>query len=594
MKLWRIFQFKSIHTNIAFAFSIIILCTTLILSVTSYRLSADAVTENSLGYTTELIEQVNTNIQTYVSNMESISAQAIGHIALSLQNSDDIGQPAKSKQISEYFRSIVASRTDIVSIVYISSKGVIVSDRESPSFKPLDELINQEWFKRAKAVKGKVSLSSSHVQSIYKKDYKWVVSMSQLLSVNADNEVDRGNGVLLVDLNYNVITNLCNQIHLGKKGYIFILDSEGEIVYHPEQQNIYNHLKSEAISTIFNSENNTIKTGAANENKIYTIRTASFGWKIVGVSYPDELVGKKHKMQASAAAWGLFSLIVGLGFSILISLAVTKPLKKLGIHMKQVETGDFDTRVTIDSTNEIGKLSRTFNMMIGKIKGLMQQIMDEQEMKRVSELKALQAQIHPHFLYNTLDSIIWMAEMGKVEKVVEMTSALSKLLRTSISKGDELIPISVELDHIQSYLTIQKIRYRDKFTFSIDIEPDIVDCLILRVVLQPLIENAIYHGMKSRVDKGLIQVTGRKVDGIIELKVIDDGPGMESSKAMNLLERSITETEGGKSVGLHNVNQRIQLYFGKPYGLSFESELEEVTTVTIRIPILMQEAIKDE
>ncbi|QGQ98989.1 sensor histidine kinase [Paenibacillus psychroresistens] len=592
MKIWRIFQFKSIHTNIAFAFSIIILCTTLILSVTSYRLSADAVTENSLEYTAELIEQVNTNIQTYVGNMESISAQAIGHIALSMQNSDDIGQPSTNKQISEYFRSIVASRLDIVSIVYINSKGVVVSDRETPAFKPYNELISQEWFKEAKEAKGKVSLSSSHVQSIYKKDYKWVVSMSQLLPAGTKVKGEQADGVLLVDLNYNVITDLCKQIHLGKKGYIFILDSEGEIVYHPEQQNIYNHLKTEAITTIFNSADSTIKTGKTNENKIYTIRTASFGWKIVGVSYPDELVGKKQKMQTSAAAWGLFSLIIALGFSIIFSLTLTKPLKKLGAHMKQVETGDFDTRVTIESTNEIGKLSRTFNMMIGKIKDLMQQIMDEQEMKRVSELKALQAQIHPHFLYNTLDSIIWMAEMGKVEKVVEMTSALSKLLRTSISKGDELIPISVELDHIQSYLTIQKIRYRDKFTFTIDIDPDIIECLILRVVLQPLIENAIYHGMKARADKGFIQVTGRKVDGIIELKVMDDGPGMDPEKAHNLLLRS--PSEGGKSMGLQNVNQRITLFFGKAYGLTFESELEEGTTVTIRIPILMQEVSEGE
>jgi two-component system sensor histidine kinase YesM len=298
-------------------------------------------------------------------------------------------------------------------------------------------------------------------------------------------------------------------------------------------------------------------------------------------------VGNKHKMQASAVAWGLLSLIIALGCSILISLTLTRPLKKLGAHMKQVEKGDFDTRVTIESANEIGKLSKTFNMMIGKIRGLMQQILEEQQMKRVSELKALQAQIHPHFLYNTLDSIIWMAEMGKVEKVVEMTSALSKLLRSSISKGDELIPISVELDHIQSYLTIQKIRYRDKFTFTIDMEPDIMECLILRVVLQPLIENAIYHGMKSKVVRGCIQVIGRKVDDMIELKIIDDGPGMEQAKSRALLQRS--PSEGGKGIGLYNVNERIQLYFGKPYGLTFESELEEGTTVTIRIPILLQE-----
>jgi two-component system sensor histidine kinase YesM len=257
--------------------------------------------------------------------------------------------------------------------------------------------------------------------------------------------------------------------------------------------------------------------------------------------------------------------------------------------MKQVEKGHFDIRVDIESTNEIGKLARTFNLMIGRIRELMNQIVEEQEKKRISELKALQAQIQPHFLYNTLDSIIWMAEVGKMENVVIMTSALAKLLRSSISKGEELVPLSVELEHVENYLTIQSIRYRNKFTYSIQVDEAILSCKILKIVLQPLVENAVYHGMKHKSDPGHIRITGRKQGSVIEIKVADDGLGIEPGRLEMLLAKGKRPEEVKKSLGLQNINDRIQLYFGEQYGLTVESEPEEGTTVTLRIPELNSE-----
>lgn len=585
MKFRSPLQFKSIHTSFAIAFSCLILCTTVILSFTSYQLSADAVTENSRDYTTELINQVNINIETYIENMESISTLALSNDNLKryLSNPNTAEKDQLSKQVSSFFQSIVESRNDIASIMFVDSSGEAVSDRSDAQVKSYPELSGQEWYKQAIEAQGRVVISSSHVQHIYQKEYRWVVSISRQLDL--DKNTTSSSGVLLVDLNYNVINDLAKQIRLGQRGYVFIVDPLGNLIYHPQQQIIYTALKSEEIPMILSSPDGSIVAGKGSDSKIYTIRTNRYGWKVVGTTYADELIVNKKEIQFNSALWGIICLIIALAISILLSYTLTKPIKRLDAHMKKAEKGDFDNRVEIESSNEIGKLSRTFNLMIGKIKDLMNQIVEEQEMKRISELKALQAQIQPHFLYNTLDSIIWMAETGKMDEVVEMTSALSKLLRSSISKGEELIPIAVELEHIHNYLTIQNIRYRNKFTYSIDVDPSIHECKILKIILQPLVENAIYHGIKHMAGVSHIQITGRRYEGYIEIQVSDDGIGMNDEQLRYLISR-INMTEGVKGVGIHNVNHRIKLYFGRSYGLTFESELEEGTTVTVRIPEL--------
>lgn len=478
---------------------------------------------NSVAYTSQLIEQVKLNIENYISNMESIAALVLTSSDLERYvKGSSSGQEGKVKDkqlASQYLRSVVQSRTDISSIVYASSEGITVSDRLDAVLKPLPELIAQEWYQQA-LNQTEVAVSSSHVQHLFQDEYRWVVSISRKLSDTfSEMEADR-QGVLLVDLNYSVINNLCKQIELGKRGYVFIVDPSGSLVYHPQQQLIYSQLKFEQLETVLGIKSGSVTVNTGNEQKLYTVDTTSFGWKIVGVTYPDDLVANKQQMQGTAALWGAVSLIFAMAISVLLSYALTKPLKNLEINMKKAERGEFDIRVEIESTNEIGKLARTFNLMIMKIKELMSQIVMEQEMKRVSELKALQAQIKPHFLYNTLDSIIWMAETGKMEEVVEMTSSLSKLLRSTIGEGEELIPIARELEHIRHYLTIQNMRYRHKFTYSIEVDEDILECSILKLVLQPLVENAIYHGIKHNPEQGHILIRGKKSKTILPFRLL--------------------------------------------------------------------------
>jgi len=591
MRLMTWFKRRSIHANIAIAFSCLILCTTAILSYSSYRLSSHAVTRSSVQKTSQLVEQVKTNVQTYIGNMESIaslvmSSRDVMRFVDATREEREADESLK-RGASQYLRSVVESREDIASILYVNKEGEFVSDQLLAVMKSKSEWMQQDWYRLALASDTEI-VSPSHVQHVFEDQYRWVVSISRKLPAGARS----GEGVLLVDLNYNVINDLCRQIELGQRGYIFIASPSGELVYHPQQQLIHSELKSERIQTVLGMQNGSVQLDDQDDGKIYTVATTSFGWKIVAVTFPDELIENKRQMQMYAALWGFVCLIIALSISIVLSYALTKPLKNLEMHMKQAERGNFDIRVDIEGTNEIGKLARTFNLMISRIKELMNQIVQEQEMKRRSELKALQSQIQPHFLYNTLDSIIWMAESGKVDDVVEMTTALSRLLRLSISKGEELVPIAAELEHIRSYLTIQSRRYRKKFTYAIEVDESILGAPILKLVLQPIVENAIYHGIKPMPDPGHIRIRGWREGNSIVIKIEDDGEGMDPERLRTIL----TEKQAGsgsKGVGVANVHDRIQLYFGHGYGLHYESEREEGTVVTLKIPHIRERGKDD-
>lgn len=254
--------------------------------------------------------------------------------------------------------------------------------------------------------------------------------------------------------------------------------------------------------------------------------------------------------------------------------------------MKRAQEGQLERAlVEVHDEAELGSLAETFNGMIVTIEQLMKQNSYEQKQKRISELKALQAQINPHFLYNTLDSIIWMAEDGQTDDVVLMTSSLAKLLRQSISNEKEFVTIREEIDYIRHYLIIQKMRYKDKLTYEINIDPDIQFCDILKLVVQPLVENAIYHGIKYKDGIGFIQVVGYRINEDICLEVIDNGAGITPEKLEHLFEPNCSHPKKN-GVGIINVQERLRMQYGEPYGLYYESRPSEGTRVKILIPYI--------
>ena len=274
----------------------------------------------------------------------------------------------------------------------------------------------------------------------------------------------------------------------------------------------------------------------------------------------------------------------------LISASIYVPIQKLHDVTTTITRNDLQALVTNENVNEITELGISFNIMIGKIRELLDSKVKEQENLQKAELKALQAQINPHFLYNTLDTIVWMAETNKTDQVIEIVRALSSFFRIALSKGKDWIPIGQEIEHVRSYLHIQRIRYRDILDYEVDIDDDILDGTILKLTLQPLTENALYHGIKNKRNGGKIWVRAKKTNhNLVTLTVQDNGIGLTPYKLAKIQERLKAEfldvSQPEEGFGLVNVNKRIQLYYGNQYGLSIESQYQEGTLVTVTIPL---------
>ncbi|MEA3337206.1 MAG: sensor histidine kinase [Chloroflexota bacterium] len=341
-------------------------------------------------------------------------------------------------------------------------------------------------------------------------------------------------------------------------------------------------------------------TVAENENVLENVRGVS---DVVEESVQEYMLFEVNRAeqnynqtQQRFIQWALVFLVLTLCVTVfsfvaawLISRNIYAPIKKLHDVTTTIAQNDLQVLMAGDNADEITELGMSFNIMIGRIRELLDAKVKEQENLKKSELRALQAQINPHFLYNTLDTIIWMAEARKTEEVVEIVGALSSFFRISLSKGEDWIPLRDEIQHVQSYLIIQKMRYRDILDYSIEVDPGILDCTVLKLMLQPLVENALYHGIKNRRAGGRIVVRGRRLDGDqIRLEVADDGAGFTSYKLTRVLEEieGDGETDGQREsgFGLGNVNRRVKLYYGRQYGVSIDSEYGVGTRAAILIP----------
>ncbi|MBE2237366.1 MAG: sensor histidine kinase [Caldilineaceae bacterium] len=300
-------------------------------------------------------------------------------------------------------------------------------------------------------------------------------------------------------------------------------------------------------------------------------------------------------LQAGLQQWiyaSVIGMLAAVAFSIVaawrISRSIYLPIKKLHDVTTTIAREDLEPLVTSDNVDEITELGMSFNILVGKVRQLVAAKVQEQENLQKAELRVLQAQINPHFLYNTLDTIIWMAESKRTAQVVELVRALSRFFRISLSKGKDWITVGEEFEHVSSYLAIQKIRYRDILDYQIDIDDAMLSATILKLMLQPLVENALYHGIKNKRTGGTIVVRGRcDGDALLHVAVTDNGMGMTPERlaeVRNSLTRDVLVTrEGG--YGLINVNQRIRLYYGQRYGLTLDSEYGAGTSVSLSIPL---------
>lgn len=576
-------KFSSIQSVIFATVAVLVLSAVVIVTGVSMKFTNTSIFENSSEYTHTIIQQMNQNIDSYIDYMENIAYLISSNEDVQDYLFDEKINNEGRYRILNQFQTILDSRSDIRNVGIISKNGRMLINDGSKSVNQDLDLNTQEWYATALEKPNGPILTSSHVQHIISGERPWVITLSR--GIRDRSGSGEKEGVFFIDLNYSAISELCDQSTVGTKGYAFILDAKGNIVYHPQQQQLYNELQTENISLIMDTDEDTVLTGTGNDGKLYSIsRSEKTGWTVVDCTNVKELLSKSRQAQSVYVLTAIILVIVALLFSRFMARSITLPIQKLRDSMKKVQEGDFSVSdVVVDSKNEIGSLTKSFDVMTHRIHELMEQNVHEQEEKRKSELKALQSQINPHFLYNTLDSIIWMAEGKKNEEVVLMTASLARLLRQSISNEDEVVPIANEVEYARGYLTIQKMRYKDKLEFQIEVDSSILYIPLIKLVLQPIIENAIYHGLKYKESKGLLIVKGFMKDGNAVLQVIDDGVGMDEETLAHIYDKHKVNYHSN-GVGVYNVQKRLKLYYGEDYGITYTSELGKGTTATITIP----------
>jgi len=283
-------------------------------------------------------------------------------------------------------------------------------------------------------------------------------------------------------------------------------------------------------------------------------------------------------------------MLLILFLSYFIPLSITKPIQKLSEVTDQVAKGDLSVRSDVKGGIEVNRLSSSLNSMIDKIDELLEQVTKEQTRLRKAEFQLLQSQINPHFLYNTLDAIMWLAEAGEQKKVVKMVGNLSEFFRTSLNQGKDIIPIREELLHVRSYLEIQQVRYQDILKYEIQVPRELEKCLIPKITIQPLVENALYHGIKNKRGSGRIIIRGEMQESFFVIRIEDNGIGISRERLLQVKEGILHKAPSEKDIyGLYNVNERIILNFGEKYGITIESEYGKGTIVSIILPYAKEE-----
>lgn len=468
---------------------------------------------------------------------------------------------------------------DVVGITLFDLAGNTVVGRE-PGVSYTGSIQNEAWFYQSILKENIFYFSSPHAQSIYQTNTEEIISVSKMVSYKKRGFLRQG--VLLIELNFEVLTRLAELTNLGPNGHLLIIDEEDTLIYNsaPELDISQNIIYPFAVSKFFGSHPISVD-GVAMMVNINTLDNTR--WRIVTVNNVNSIP------MAIATIWrllliiGLISLVVTIGVSIGVSSRITRPLKELRESMLKIEQGHFQTKLHISGQKELMVVAHAFNTMAEEIQVLMSRIVEEQRAKRKTELRSLQSQINPHFLYNTLDSIVWLAEHNRTEDVITMVTALARFFRISISRGKSIISVENEVAHITSYLVIQKIRYDQRFNYTIHIAPEIYPYSTMKLLLQPLVENAIEHGVHDETED--IKVTGHQEGENLIFEVTNTGYGLTEDQIQKI-DQAMRDDETLEGIGMKNVYRRIKLYYGDEADLRITSEPDSHTTVTLIIPAI--------
>ena len=546
-----------------------------------------------------VLAQVNLNLDSYLRNMMRVSDTVYYRV---IKNTD-LQREDMARELRDALDLLYAKdREVLVSLAVFDGSGSLVSAT------PLSELKNsvtpsrERWFTTAMERIENLHFSTPHVQNLFDDPdsrYHWVVSLSRHVELSRGGVMQ--SGVLLVDMSFSGIERICKEVSLSNgQGYLYLIDGNGEIIYHPRQQLIYAGLQEENNLTAAAYSDGTHRERFQSQRRQVTVKTVGYtGWKLVGVVPVETLRDNYSQLLLFAMFVVIFSIFLLVFVNLRLSEWITAPMKKLELAVRELEKGAESVDFDVDGPYEVEHLSRSVQSMVSTMRHLMEDILRQEEEKRRSELDVLQSQINPHFLYNTLDSVVWMTENGRTQEAVAMLTALARFFRISLSKGSSIIPIGDELEHARNYLAIQKMRYKNKFSADISVEQGVERLYTVKLIIQPILENAIYHGMEYADGDGEIHIRAFREGENMVIEVEDNGPGMPEQVTEQVMEQLLkpgisvsAARPGGSGIGLRNVHQRIQLTFGAAYGLTIRSEPDRGTVVRICLPALRENEVR--
>ncbi|MCE3200565.1 cache domain-containing sensor histidine kinase [Paenibacillus sonchi] len=575
----------------------------LLIGWTVDRIVEERTNENTM----QLIGKVNAALENEVENLQKITylisfdprVQAFldGSIQDPVQAAEwAAGGESAEYNIRKFLQGFTTLSSEIAGIMLVNREGDFISNEMYT--RPGTLVTDEAWYREAADNKGIFKIiGHPHGRAVMSHvDYKESEVVSAVRAI-VDPETQVVQGVVLVDLKLRVIAETARDVTLGKTGYLTVVDGSGEMIYAPQ------HPIMKAIPEGLFTESSGITSESVAGRQLQLIyRTSPFtGWTTMGVFPMEESAFGVREITFNVVTFVFIVCMLGMTASFYLAYSISRPIGQLASFMSKAQSGDLTIRYWGRRSDEIGLLGRSFNSMLAQIARLLSLTELQARQKREAELRSLQAHIKPHFLYNTLDTIHWMARSKGAEDIAGVVQSLSRLFRLGLSKGSDLVPLSDELEHMVSYLKIQQVRYSSKLAYSIEVAPQLHELYVLKLLLQPIVENAIYHGIKERRGPGHISIEVAQQEGDLCLTVRDDGAGITPERLAILKERlaAVGRTTGeaaeieqplpgsaGSGYGILNVQARIRLTYGEPYGLEIASEHGAGTVVTVRHPVV--------
>ncbi len=528
-----------------------------------YLFVSNTLEEITIKQNIETSKQINQNFITYFDNLIN-SSQYITDVINNKSINDN-------KDIKEIFELSIVIYDYVDEIVLYDTNYKLIANTNYTT-------IRTDWYDLTLEDQTMYHFHSEY--NYYEKAYNGYLSRK----IDFYNGSDYQTGIIFIKMNFDMILSITDNTNLGDEGQICMIDTSYNVIYTSniqfDQINILKELILGNDTTIYNNTH----------LQVYLNTISNSPWRIAVFTNIDSIYEANNQLLITLIFTVISCILITMIVIHRISYKVTYPLGKLESIMKEIEESRIFLQIDNVDSNlvEISSLTSRFNEMIKEITLLIDKVIIEQKAQRLSELKSLQNQMNPHFLYNTLDSIVYLAETNQNDKVIDMTIALSDLFRVSISRGKFIIPLKDEIQHAKCYLVIQKIRYQEAFDYEFEVDEDVNECETMKLTLQPLIENAIYHGLRNRVDPGFIKIKAYKEDSNVVYEVTDNGYGMREEKIQELYS-TFNNANLNDGVGMKNVYQRLKIYFNNKADLKIISELDEGTTIRITIPINREE-----